>query len=258
MDLSGKTAIVTGASKGIGLAVAEALAEAGMNVTMTARGQEGLDRAVAGLNARDGGRGLAYACDVRDLEQQRGCVAATVAAFGGVDLLVANAAVGAREKVDELDPTTWSRIVDTNLTGVFYSVAVAVAELKRSRGMIVTIGSLAGVNFFAGGAAYNASKFGLLGFTQAAMLDLRDHGVRVSTIMPGSVATTFSDRAVTEADGWKLQPSDIAQTVLYLLGMPAEALPSKVELRPARVNQAGVNQAGVNQAGAGQAKANPA
>jgi len=239
MALTGKTALVTGASKGIGLAIAAALLEQGMNVTISARSQADLDEAAAGLGEALGlgeaaaGRLLARACDVRDLEAQKALVAASAGRFGGLDLLVANAGVGARRPVEELDPQTWDEIIGTNLTGAFYSVSAAFGELKRSRGLVVTIGSLAGANFFAGGAAYNASKFGLLGFTQAAMLDLRPHGIRVSTIMPGSVATTFSRRAVTSDDDWKIQPEDIAQTVVYLAKMPERTLPSKVEIRPA-------------------------
>ena len=238
MDVSGKTALVTGASKGIGLATARALVAAGMNVALNARSEAELRRAAQDLNEAGPGRAFVVEFDVRDLAAQRDGVKRTVAQFGGIDLLVANAGVGARRPVDELDGETWSRIIDTNLTGVFYSVSAAVEELKRSRGMIVTIGSLAGTNFFAGGAAYNASKFGLLGFTQAAMLDLREHGVRVTTIMPGSVATGFSDRTLSKADDWKIQPQDIADTVLYLLRMPPRTLPSKVEMRPARTGNA--------------------
>ena len=234
MDVSGKTALVTGASKGIGLATARALVGAGMNVAVNARSEAELRRAAQELNESGPGRAFVVEFDVRDLAAQRDGVKRTVAQFGGIDLLVANAGVGARRPVDELDAETWSRIIDTNLTGVFYSVSAAVEELKRSRGMIVTIGSLAGTNFFAGGAAYNASKFGLLGFTQAVMLDLREHGVRVTTIMPGSVATGFGDRDFGHADSWKIQPQDIAETVLYLVRMPARTLPSKIEMRPAQ------------------------
>ena len=146
--------------------------------------------------------------------------------------------MGGYAAVDEMKLDTWHNIIDTNLTGVFYTVKATVDELKRNEGYLITIASLAGTNFFAGGAAYNASKFGLLGFTQAAMLDLREHGVRVTTIMPGSVATGFSDRTLSKADDWKIQPQDIADTVLYLLRMPPRTLPSKVEMRPARTGNA--------------------
>lgn len=236
MDLSGKTALVTGASRGIGSAVAEALIGAGMNVALVARGPEALDALVARWNGTGAGRALALACDVRDLSAQQEAVQRTLDTFGSLDLLVANAGVGGRRSIEDLDPDSWHRIIDTNLTGVFHSVKAALEPLVASRGMIVTIGSLAGTNFFAGGAAYNASKFGLLGFSQAIMLDLRDRGVRVSTIMPGSVATGFGGRDVTTADAWKIQPEDIADTVLYLARMNPRTLPSRIEVRPARTS----------------------
>src|SRR5690606_27518643 len=207
---------------------------AGMNVMMGARDGGRLEREATAFEARGQGKVATAVLDVRDPATLEAAVAAAVERFGSLDLLVANAGVGARRPIDELESETWKRVIDTNLTGAYNSVRAAVEELKKSRGMIITIGSLAGTNFFAGGAAYNASKFGLLGFSQAIMLDLRDHGVRVSTVMPGSVATGFSDREVTSEDAWKIAPSDIAATVLYLLRMPARTLPSKIEIRPAR------------------------
>lgn len=236
MDISGKTALVTGATRGIGRATAQALVSAGMNVVLTARNGEEAGRVARELTQAGPGRALGLACDVRDLTSVEGVVNVTLGEFGALDLLVANAGVGGRASIVDLEPEFWHEVMNTNLTGAFHSVKVAVPALIESEGMIITIGSLAGANFFAGGAAYNASKFGLLGFTQAVMLDLRDHGVRVSTIMPGSVATTFADRAVTDQDAWKLDPADIAETVLYLFRMPARALPSKVEIRPARTS----------------------
>lgn len=230
----GMTALVTGGTKGIGRGVAEAMVDAGMNVLITARSEDDVTRAEAELAERGGGRARGVVCDVRDLDQQRRAVEAALDAFGRLDVLVANAGVGAFAPVEEIDPETWARVIDTNLTGVFYSVAAAVDALRASEGLIVTIGSLAGVNTFAGGAAYNASKFGLLGFTQAAMLDLRKHGVRVSTIMPGSVATHFGGSAPSDADAWKIQPEDVAALVMQLVTMPARTLPSKIEVRPSR------------------------
>lgn len=236
MDISGKTALVTGATRGIGRATAQALVSAGMNVVLTARNGEEAGRVARELTQAGPGRAMGLACDVRDLASVEGVVNVTLGEFGTLDLLVANAGVGGRASIVDLEPEFWHEVMNTNLTGAFHSVKAAVPALMESEGMIITIGSLAGANFFAGGAAYNASKFGLLGFTQAVMLDLRDHGVRVSTIMPGSVATTFADRAVTDQDAWKLDPDDIAATVLYLFRMPARALPSKVEIRPARTS----------------------
>jgi 3-oxoacyl-[acyl-carrier protein] reductase len=227
-------ALVTGASRGIGRAVAGALLADGFSVALNGRDAERLAAVTADLESRFPGRTLAVPFDVSELAAQQEAVAKVVERFGRLDLVVANAGVGAFGPVDELDEATWRRVIDTNLTGVFFTVKAAAKALKDSGGMIVTIASLAGVNFFAGGAAYNASKFGLVGFSQAAMLDLREQGVRVSTILPGSVATEFNDRTVSDADAWKIQPQDIAETVLYLYRMPARTLPSKVEVRPTR------------------------
>ncbi len=234
MDQTGKTALVTGASKGIGLAIARALLAEGMNVTITARSAEGVEQAAAALEQEAPGRVLGLACDVRDIEQQRSVVERTTATFGGLDALIANAGVGRFAAVDQMRLEDWQAVIDTNLSGVYYSVNAAIPALKLSHGMIITIGSLAGVNAFAGGSAYNASKFGLLGFSHAIMLDLRPHDIRVSTIMPGSVATHFNGNEPSEADAWKIQPEDIAETVAYLLKMPARTLPSRIEVRPSK------------------------
>lgn len=234
MDLNGRSALITGGTKGIGRGIAEAMVDAGMDVLVTARSEADVRAAEEALAARGGGRALGAVCDVRDLAQQEAAVATAVEAFGRLDVLVANAGVGHFAPVEELAPEAWQRVIDTNLTGVFYSVKAALEPIRAAEGLIVTIGSLAGTNFFAGGAAYNASKFGLAGFSQAIMLDLRKHGVRVSTIMPGSVATHFGGRAPGEADAWKIQPEDLAELVLQLVRMPARTLPSKIEVRPSR------------------------
>lgn len=205
-----------------------------MNVVISARSEDDVAETAEGLAAGSQGSAIGAVADVRDLDQMRAVAQQAVATFGSLDLLVANAGIGRYAPIDEMEPETWHSILDTNLTGVFNSVNASIPALKDSRGMIITIGSLAGVNAFTGGAAYNASKFGLVGFTHAIMLDLRPHGVRVSTIMPGSVATHFSERRVGAEDGWKIQPDDIAATVVYLLGMPARTLPSRIEVRPSR------------------------
>ena len=230
--LEGKTALITGASKGIGLGVAEALIGAGMNVTITARNARQVQDAAARLNDRGPGKALGIVCDVRDYDEQVAAVTATVSEFGKLDVAVANAGVGGYAAVDEMELDTWRNIIDTNLTGAFYTVKASVEELKRNQGYLLTIASLAGTNFFEGGSAYNASKFGLVGFTQAAMLDLRKYGVKTTTIMPGSVATFFNDNEPAEKDAWKIQPEDIGEMVLHLLQAPARTLPSKVEVRP--------------------------
>ena len=234
MDPQGRTALVTGGSKGIGLGVAEAMVDAGMDVVITARTEADVRRAEDALNARGGGRALGVACDVRDLAQQRAAVAKTLETFGRLDVLIANAGVGHFASIADLEPDAWHRVLDTNLTGVFYSIKAALEPLVAAEGLVVTIGSLAGTNFFEGGAAYNASKFGLAGFSQAVMLDLRRHGVRVSTIMPGSVATHFGGGEPGDADAWKIQPEDVGTLVMELVRMPARTLPSKIEVRPSR------------------------
>jgi NAD(P)-dependent dehydrogenase (short-subunit alcohol dehydrogenase family) len=152
--------------------------------------------------------------------------------WGSLDVLIANAGVGHFGSIEELTDEQWHEIMDVNLTGVFYSVRAAIPPLKKSKGYIITIASLAGTNFFAGGSAYNASKFGLVGFTQAIMLDLRNSGIKVSTIMPGSVATNFNDHEPSDADAWKIQPEDIGELVVDLLKMNPRTLPSKIEVRP--------------------------
>jgi 3-oxoacyl-[acyl-carrier protein] reductase len=233
-QLEGKSALVTGGSKGIGLAIAEAMVRAGMNVAITARGRDEVEAAAERLDDIGSGNAIGIGCDVRDFEQQSSTVQQVAAAFGGLDVAIANAGVGRFAPVDEMSVDDWHAVIDTNLTGVFYTVKASVMELEKRGGYLITIGSLAGTNFFAGGSAYNASKFGLAGFSQAAMLDLRRHGVKVSTIMPGSVATHFNGNAPSPEQGWKIQPEDIGEMVIYLLTVPERTLPSKIEVRPSR------------------------
>ena len=154
--------------------------------------------------------------------------------WGALDVLIANAGIGHFGSIETLTPEQWQETIDTNLTGVFYSVKASLESLKKSKGYIITIASLAGTNFFAGGSAYNASKFGLVGFTQAMMLDVRQAGIRVTTIMPGSVATHFNNHQPSPEDAWKIQPEDMGQMVVDLLHMHPRTLPSKIEVRPSR------------------------
>lgn len=231
------TALVTGGSKGIGYGIAQALVHSGMNVTITARNETEVRDAAKRLSDEGPGRALGVRCDVRNLQEQQEVVRQTVEAFGSLGVLVANAGIGHFAPVDELTPEQWQQTIDTNLTGVFYSVKAAVEELKKAQGYIITISSLAGKNPFKGGSAYNASKFGLNGFTESIMLDLRHEGIKVSTIMPGSVATHFNDHTPTKEDAWKIQPEDIAQLVVDLLEMPERTLPSRIEVRPSQPPQ---------------------
>ncbi|ADI15803.1 SDR family oxidoreductase [Truepera radiovictrix] len=233
-NLQGKTALITGGSKGIGYGVAEALVREGMNVTITARTQSEVEAAAERLSGVGPGRALGLTCNVRNFDEQRAVVEETVSTFGGLDVLVANAGVGHFAPVDELSLEQWHDVIDTNLTGVFYSVKAALDALKKGGGYVITISSLAGRNPMPGGAAYNASKFGLNGFSEAVMLDLRQHDIKVSYIMPGSVATHFNGHTPSEADAWKIQPEDIAEITLMLLKMPARTLPSRVEVRPSK------------------------
>ncbi|MCO6477457.1 MAG: SDR family oxidoreductase [Phaeodactylibacter sp.] len=231
-QLQGKTALITGGSKGIGLGIAESLIKEGMNVAVTSRSKEAIDEAAARLNQAGPGKAIGIAADVRNLGAQQTTVERILREWGRLDVLVANAGLGHFGSIESLTPTQWQDTIDTNLTGVFNSVKASIPALKESEGYIITIASLAGTNFFAGGSAYNASKFGLVGFTQAIMLDLRHHGVKVSTIMPGSVATYFNDHTPSPADAWKIQPEDLGQMVVDLLRMNPRTLPSKVEVRP--------------------------
>lgn len=222
---------MTGGSKGIGLAVAAALVGEGYGVTITARNAEEVQAAAEEL----GEGALGVRCDVRDEADVQAAVRAHEERFGGMDLLFANAGVGNFAPVQDMTVQQWRDVIDTNLTGVFLSVRASVPLLSRSGGYVMTLSSLAGKNPFAGGAAYNASKFGLNGFTEAIMLDLRPLGIKVTQIMPGSVATHFGGHTPGgEADAWKIQPEDIAQLTLDLLRMPARTLPSRVEVRPAQ------------------------
>lgn len=233
-NLQGKTALVTGGSKGIGYGIAESLLKEGVNVTITGRNQKDLDVAVQELSKTGPGKVIGITTDVRDFDAQKNAVAKTLEAFGRLDILVANAGVGHFASITELTPEQWHETIDTNLTGVFYSLKAALDALTKAQGYFITISSLAGTNFFPTASAYNASKFGLTGFTQAVMLDVRDAGIKCSTIMPGSVATHFNNHEPNAADAWKIQPEDIGQMVVDLLHMNPRTLPSKIEVRPSQ------------------------
>jgi len=230
--LKNKVVYITGGTKGIGYGVAKSLLEAGMRVAISGRNLESAEKAAAALGHKD--QVLALESNVASLKDEKEAVAKILSKWGQLDVVLANAGVGKFGPIDELSETDWNAMIDTNLTGAFYTLKASVEALKKSKGYYITLASLAGTNFFAKGAGYNASKFGLVGFTQAAMLDLRPHGIKVSTIMPGSVATYFNDHIPNEKDAWKIQPEDIGKLMLDLLTMHPRTLPSKIEVRPSR------------------------
>src|SRR6185312_3334871 len=232
-QLDNKVAYITGGSKGIGLGIAKALTGLGMRVAISSRHLQEAEKAASPLS-NDKSKVLALESDVSSMASEKEAVKKVIDKFGQLDVLIANAGVGHFASIEDLTEEDWKSMIDTNLTGVFHSVKASVEELKKSKGYIITIASLAGTNFFEKGAAYNASKFGLVGFSQAIMLDLRKHDIKVSTIMPGSVATHFDNHTPSDADSWKIQPEDIGQIVADLLQMPARTLPSKVEVRPSK------------------------
>ena len=232
MNPSISTALITGGSKGIGYGVAEALIKAGVKVAITSRSQAAADEAAAALNQMKPDFAIGLEADVRDYASQQRAVQTAINKWGQLNYFVANAGVGHFAPIQILTLEQWQETIDTNLTGVFYGAKAALEALKQTQGYFITIASLAGTNFFERGAAYNASKFGLVGFSQAIMLDLRSEGIKVTTIMPGSVATHFGNHQPSEKDAWKIQPEDIGQMVVDLIKMPARTLPSKIEVRP--------------------------
>ncbi|GGN00600.1 short-chain dehydrogenase [Thermus composti] len=224
-----RVALISGASRGIGEAIARLLHAHGYKVGLFAR-DEGRLRALA----EDLGEGaLPLVGDVRSLGDWERAVARLEEAFGGLSALVNNAGIGTFKPVAELSEEELREVLDVNLVGPFLGLKAALPALLRARGVVVNIGSLAGKNPFKGGAAYNASKFGLLGLMGAAMLELRDQGVRVVNILPGSVDTGFAGN--TPGASWKLSPEDVARAVLFALEMPERALVSEIELRPTHV-----------------------
>lgn len=232
MNLKNKVAYITGGSKGIGLGTAKVLLDAGMRVAISGRTREEIQKSAASLG--DTSKIIGIQSDVRNFVEEQTAVEQILDAFGQIDVVLANAGLGNFTSVDEMTLDEWNQMIDTNLTGAFHTLKATVQELKKSEGYYITVASLAGTNFFEKGAGYNASKFGVVGFTQAAMLDLRKHNIKVSTIMPGSVATHFNNHTPNEADDWKIQPEDIGELVLDLLKMNPRTLPSKIEVRPTR------------------------
>jgi 3-oxoacyl-[acyl-carrier protein] reductase len=234
MSLTGKTAIVTGGTKGIGYAIAEALVKNGAGVLICGRSRTDVQSAAEELVQI--GKVEAVSCDVRNEEHVRLMFEHCAESFGGVDIVVNNAGIGYFGKtVEETSSAEFKQTLETNLFGTFYTCHYAIPHLKRrGGGYIINISSLAGQNAHPKMAAYNASKFGLNGFSEALMQEVRQDNIKVSYICPGSVNTAFGGDAPSDEKAWQLQPGDIAQVVLDLLRMDARALPSKVEIRPSK------------------------
>jgi len=234
-SLANKSAIVTGGTKGIGLAIAHALVRAGTNVSLSARHKAEIEKTAANLSNTGPGRCVGFVCDVRDEAQVKSFFASTVEVLGGLDILVNNAGIGIFTSVEETSGDDFRAVIETNLCGVFYCCREAIPLLKqRGGGYIINVSSLAGANPHARMAAYNASKFALNGFSEALMQEVRHDGIKVSYIMPGSVNTEFGGDQPSDQNSWQLQPDDIAQVVIDLLNYPKRALPSRVEIRPSQ------------------------
>ncbi len=233
MDYKNKVAYITGGTHGIGFGVAQILLEKGMRVAISGRKLETALEAAKKLSSDDS-KVLGISSDVTKYEDEQKAVEQIIEKFGQLDVVLANAGVGHFAPVYELEIDKWKQMIETNLTGCFHTLKASFEALKKSEGYYMTLASLAGTNFFANGAGYNASKFGVVGFTQAAMLDLREHNIKVSTIMPGSVKSEFNNHEPSEKDAWKIQPEDIGKLVWDLLQMHPRTLPSKIEVRPTR------------------------
>jgi 3-oxoacyl-[acyl-carrier protein] reductase len=231
MNFKGKTAIVTGGTKGIGRAIAEALLREGLSVCISARKQDEIEIAVKEL----GHSTVGFVCDVRDYQQVKTMINYTATELGGLDVLVNNAGIGIFETVEDTSAEDFRAVLETNLFGVFYCCHEAIPQMKkRGGGYIINISSLAGANPHPRMAAYNASKFGLNGFSEALMQEVRHDNIKVSYIMPGSVNTEFGGDSPNNEKGWQLTPQDIARVVLDLLHHDDRALPSRVEIRPSK------------------------
>ncbi|CAN5219042.1 SDR family oxidoreductase [soil metagenome] len=234
MDIKQKAAIITGGTKGIGFAIAERLVKSGARIYICARDRDEIEKAVAQLSQL--GEALGKVCNVRDEEQVKKLIESCGSRFGGLDILINNAGVGYMGKtVEEMPSEEFRQTLETNLFGVFYACHHAIPKMKeRGGGYIINISSLAGQNAHPGMAAYNASKFGLNGFSEALMQEVRHDGIKVSYICPGSVNTHFGNDTPGPDKAWQLQPEDIADAVVGLLSMEERALPSKIEIRPSK------------------------
>ncbi len=234
-SIAKKRALITGGSKGIGLAIAQALASEGADVLICARDAQKVEKAVQAMKPNSSGKVAGVAADVSNYEDVVRLFQQSDEQLGGLDILINNAGFGIFRPTSDLSVQEWDQVIATNLSGAFYCSKEALGRFKKSDGgHIINLSSLAGRNPFAGGAAYNASKFGMNGFSEAMMLDHRDDNVRVSYVMPGSVATEFSGMVTDEKSAWKIAPEDIAEIVLGILNMSQRTLISRVEVRPSR------------------------
>lgn len=234
MNAEKRSVLVTGGTRGIGNAIARRFARDGWSVLVSGRTLESVRNAIAAFQ-REGLAVEGKSCDARKEDDMRELVEFAAERFGRLDVLVNNAGIGLFESILKMDPKDFRAVVETNLLGPFYAIRYAAPIMKKGGGgFVVNIGSLASVNAFAGGAAYNASKFGLLGLSDSAMLDLRHDGIRMAIVMPGSVATEFGGQAAEDEGSWKLSPDDVAQAVADLVRYPDRAIPSRIELRPSR------------------------
>jgi len=231
MDLSGKTCLVTGSSRGIGYAIARALGKVGADLVINGRNDDEVQKVVDRLNQECSGRIHGVEADISRVDQCEHLISCALEEFGRLDVLINNAGIGIFKSIEELSLQDWRMQIDTNLGGTFVCSQLAVPHLLKTQGWIVNVGSLACRNSFAGGTGYNASKFGLLGMTEAMMLDLRQKGIRVSIVMPGSVDTSFSPGS---PKAWALSSDDVAEATLHLLSYPNNAHMSRIEMRPSQ------------------------
>jgi 3-oxoacyl-[acyl-carrier protein] reductase len=231
---SPRVALVTGGTRGIGAAIVRRLASEGFAAFLSGRSEDSV-RAALSRFAKDGLDVRGFPADARREEDQKRLVESVAREGGRLDVLVNNAGIGHFAPVDQMDPERFREVLETNLFGPFYAVRYAAPLMRKTGGgFVVNVASLAGVNAFAGGAAYNASKFGLLGFSEAAMLDLRHGGIRMATVLPGSVGTDWSHSHGNQDASWMLQPEDVAEAVADLVRFPDRAIPSRIDLRPSR------------------------
>lgn len=230
-----KVVYITGGTKGIGFGIAEILLKNGYKVAISGRNEEGVEQAVNDLKSHST-EIFGVVSNVANYEDEVKAVESIVGHFGELDVAIANAGLGIFNSVEDMEIEDWKAMIDTNLSGVFYTLKSSVTQLKQNKGYFISIASLAGINFFEKGSGYNASKFGVVGFTQAAMLDLRKYDVKVTAILPGSVTSHFNNNEPSDKDSWKITPEDIGILVLDILKMSSTILPSKIEIRPLKTH----------------------